>query len=137
VVIRLTGVIQDGTERAIGVPANPRRAIRALDADDLTVELTVVRPSGQAEDLSPAGTTVTMRIGKKSSAGAVAKLKDAVGTLVDGGGGGRTDITFTAANLEEIRNMVGLAFDIFLVKSGTRFTVVPLSGFALDATIGD
>ncbi len=136
-VIRLTGVIQDGTERAIGVPANPRRSIRVLDGDDLTIELTIVRPGGQPEDLSSGSPVVTMRIGRKSSGGAVASLKEKNGVLVDGGGDGREDITFTAGDLEELRNVVGLVFDIFLVKSGTRNTVVPLSGFALDATIGD
>jgi hypothetical protein len=136
VVIRLTGVVQDGTERAIGVPANPRRAIRALDGDDLTVELTVVKPGGQPEDLSGSA-VVTMRIGRKTSGGIVSTLKEADGAAVDEGVGGRSDITFTAADFEEIRNVVGLAFDIFVVKDSTRFTVVPLSGFALGATIGD
>lgn len=136
-VIRLTGVVQDGTERAIGVPTNPRRAIRALGGDDLTVELTVVKPGGQPEDLSDVATTVTMRIGRKTSGGIVSTLKEANGVVVDEGIGGRSDITFTAADLEEIRNVVGLAFDIFIVKSAKRYTVVPLSGFALGATIGD
>ncbi len=56
---------------------------------------------------------------------------------VDEGIGGRSDITFTAADFEELRNVVGLAFDIFIVKGSTRYTVVPLSGLALGVTIGD
>jgi hypothetical protein len=52
--IRLTGVLDDGSPRTLGVPADPARTLTLPEWNDVILEVAVIRPDGSEVDLQPA-----------------------------------------------------------------------------------
>lgn len=121
--LRLTGVVQDGTSVAAGVPSNPRTTMEVIQGAAVTIEVTVVRPGGDAVAL--AGTSPTLTVKKRPQESAILRL---VGVP----SGNVAVFTLTSAQTRAMQP--GLyGYDVWITLAGLLETVVPLSPFRIEA----
>lgn len=121
--IFLTGVLEDGTDRAAGVPNNPRTAIKVPRGTDLELVVTVVRPSGTKVNLSLPDTEMSFSLKRRSDE--PAKVSKTA-TLAP------TQGTFTIARNDTKSVTPGLySYDIWLRQGDQMDAVIALSPFLI------
>ncbi|MCK5641620.1 MAG: hypothetical protein KAJ19_12530 [Gammaproteobacteria bacterium] len=120
--VLLTGVVEDGTPRAVGVPENPRAALEIPGGVDMEIVVSVVTSSGSKVPLI-APTELLFTVKKRHSDRA---LVSKTATLAGNEG------TFALTSDETRRLEPGLlGYDVWLTKDGKRDPVVPLSPLQL------
>ena len=122
--ITLTGVVEDGTDRASDVPANPRTPLVVPLGVDLEVELTVVTADGGA--VTPDSVVLTVK----------KKATDTQAAITKSGVVGASTTIFTLAPTDTKDLEPGLyAYDVWVTVSGKRDPVIPTSPFILEAAV--
>lgn len=122
--IALTGVLEDGSDRAADVPANPRTPMVVPLGVDLTVELTVVSADGAVQ--TPDSVVLTVK----------KKATDTQAAITKSGVVGAETTVFTLAPSDTKDLEPGLyAYDVWATTSGKRDPVIPTSPFILEAAV--
>ena len=125
--VALTGVLDDGTPFAPGVPTNPRANLNVPRGVDLDLEIRVVTPSGASVSLVGAGVELLFTVKKRPEEYPPRIIKTA--TLAGTTGTVRLEPGDTR------RLQPGLfGYDVWLTKDGRRNPVIPLSPFQLQAS---
>jgi len=124
-IVRVTGVLQDGTPLRPGVPTNPRAAVSVPRGSDVQIVVTIVTPGNVAVPLTGDGTEVLLTVKKRPDDGRPEFVKAA---SVSG-----NVATFLIQPGDTRWMDPGLyGWDVWLTKDGLRDAVVPLSPFILE-----
>lgn len=118
--VELVGVLENGGERATGVPANPRRAVVVPRGGNVTLRVSVLLSDTGG---SVVGGTLTMTLKKKASDASTLLSKSvALGS----------DFTLLPTDTKGLDPGI-YAFDVWHTDgAGVRNPVVPLSPFHLE-----
>ena len=125
--VRLIGVVEDGTTRRAGVPVNPRTTLKTSKGQDFQIEVTVVTSGGN--QVSLAGTTPTLTI-KKRPQDDPALLKYTNGDIVG------NVVTFTLPSVDSKRKLDPpgqYVYDVWITLDSKLEPVVPLSPLLVEA----
>lgn len=132
----LVGVLEDGSESAPGVPANPRKTLSVPRGADATIRL-VVKARGGATFRPPAvdaSNRAELSVRLKPS---LTPLLTLVGAVMAPADGPEPGYKFTldpshATLLDPVGNGARLLYDVWLVSGGKADAVVPLSAFVVE-----
>ncbi len=121
----LTGVLEDGTPRRPGVPANPRTNLDVPQGVDLEIVVMVITPQSIAVNLGVSD-VLTLTVKKRPEDNQkVQKVATKSGNIG----------TFTLVPNDTKALPLGLySFDVLLEKDSKKDVVVPLSPFNLQAS---
>lgn len=126
----LTGVLEDGTPLADGVPANPRAELRVPQGGTLQVFLRATSRGGVP--VSPDAGTLTLTV--KKQPGNQPPLAQLAGTWVPFTGPGVAVFTFTPSTLPGVE-WGRYVYDVRLTNGGTVNFLVPASPLILQPAV--
>lgn len=129
-VLRVTGVLDDGSLQGSKAPVNPRIEMRVIQGSSTTIEMQVLTPAGKPVDLT--SSTVTLTVKKKT--GHAAAVLSVTGTLAQDKGLGRVDFSIAPSATKNVAPGRYL-YDVWHVAGSTREPVVPTSPFALEPAV--
>lgn len=137
--MRFTGVLQDGTRRAPGVPANPATTIRIQQGADTVIDVQVVDSAGVPVNMNDDVSSL-LALTVRTATG----LQKVLSLCIDG--------TPTTPTLASVRQFVIPAaatkpnklpfgpgryvYDVSLTLNGSRSVVLPAAAFIIEAGVG-
>ncbi len=129
-ILKLTGVLEDGNPKAPSVPLNPRRTLTWPQGTDVTVEVLCLKTDGSPVALDGPNAKVQMQV-KRDPRSNSADLSKTVTTLSSG----VASFSFTATEQKQL-SPGRFYFDVWLTTdAGKRDALVPISPLLLEFAV--
>lgn len=135
--LRALGILEDGSDRAPQIPPSARTPLRMTQGAQTVLELSVVRPTGEALDLT-AQTNLVLSLGARATNVGLPGVPPALtvtGALATQDGAGRADFTFASADTSLMTPGV-YAYDLWLSSDELgRVPLIPTSPLYIEPAV--
>jgi len=131
--VDLTGIVEDGTPRGPGVPADPRTTISTPQGSTVSLHVQVLRSCGAPVNLDGEGIGLVLSIGSRSWPYQVPPYVEKVATIMDAAHG-RAEFNLGPGCLW-LMHPGQYAYDIWLTYGGARYDIIPASAWMVLASV--